>query len=69
MAEQVKLCRDCKYYKKDWSPISALFGDSYDECTHPRVTGDVVNGRITVYCKTARNYLCGHSGEFWEKRK
>ena len=68
MTEQIKLCCDCKYYRKNW--FSHLLGDTnYDNCSHPLVSGDVVNGKNFLSCKTSRNYRCGYEGKFWEEKK
>lgn len=65
---EIKLCKDCKFYRKDW--FGHLFTyNSWDCCSHPKVTDDLVNATNKVYCKTARTYRCGYEGKFWEERK
>ena len=39
---ELRLCEDCKYYKKDWSARFTGYGDTFDVCLHPLVTGNVV---------------------------
>ena len=68
MVNDIKLCKDCKWYKKNW--FSHLLGDTNnDNCSHPLVSGDVINGKNLLWCKTARNCRCGYQGKFWEARK
>ena len=67
----LKLCKDCKWYKKDWSARFTGFGDTFDLCLHPALTGNLVtaknNGR---YCDSMRKYHeCGTEGKLWEARK
>ena len=68
----IKLCKNCKHYKRDWSARITGFGDTFDLCLHPALTGNVVTGKFNGrYCDTARNYgiLCGMEGKYWEARK
>jgi hypothetical protein len=67
MTEQIKLCCDCKFHKKDW--LGHLFRDPWDYCSHPKVTDNVVNGKRKVFCKTARTYRCDYEAKYWEERK
>lgn len=69
--EEVKLCKDCVYYKKK----RTLF---YVEhlCTHPTSISrrDYVDGRATDYydCSRARGCFgdyCGHGAQHFERRK
>jgi hypothetical protein len=67
----IKLCKDCKHYKRDWSARITGFGDTFDLCLHPALTGNLVtaknNGR---YCDSMRKYHeCGMEGKLWEARK
>ena len=41
----LKLCKDCKHYKKDWGARITGYGDTFDLCLHPLVTENVVTGR------------------------
>lgn len=69
MTEPVKLCKDCKYFRRSGNLIDILFGDPWHYCSHPKVTDDVVNGKRKVFCKHARTYRCGYEAKFWEKRE
>ena len=68
---ELKLCKDCVWYKKDWSARFTGFGDTFDLCLHPALTGNVVtatsHGR---YCDSMRKYHgCGMDAKYWEARK
>ena len=71
MTEPVKLCCDCKHYKKDWSARITGFGDKFDLCLHPALTGNVVTGKTDGrYCDHVRKYYgCGMEGKYFEARK
>jgi hypothetical protein len=68
---EIKLCKNCKHYKRDWSARITGFGDTFDLCVHPLVTGNVVTGKTDGrYCCTTRKYHeCGYEGKLWEERK
>jgi len=69
MTEQLKLCKDCLYYKKSW--LGHLFMDnSLDRCYNPIITGDLVTGdKRSEYCKMARDFEmhCGPEGKHFEQ--
>ena len=71
MTELIKLCKDCKHYKRDWGARITGFGDTFDLCLHPRVTENIVTGKSNGrYCDTVRKYHeCGMDGKLWEARK
>jgi len=71
MTEPIKLCKDCKHYKRDWNARITGFGDTFDLCLHPALTGNVVTGRNNgKYCDHMRKYYgCGMEGKYWEARK
>ena len=72
MNEPVKLCCDCKYFRRSRDLIGLyIFGDAWHCCIHPKVTDDVVNGKNRVYCKFARTYShrCGYEAKYYEERK
>jgi len=71
MTEPIRLCKDCKHYKKDWSSHIIGSGDKFDVCLHPLVTGNVVTGKHHgYYCDTIRRFHeCGMDGKLWEARK
>ena len=39
---ELRLCEDCKHYKRDWSARITGYGDTFDVCLHPLVTENVV---------------------------
>ena len=65
MTEHIRLCCDCKYYKKDWSAHITGSGDTFDLCLHPLVTGNVVTGKYNGrYCDGERKFHeCGMEGK------
>lgn len=68
----MKLCKDCKYYKKPWYD---LLNDPL--CTHvlaTRTHANLVSGRVTAMhksCETVRmSYgLCSIDGKLFESKK
>jgi len=69
----LKLCKDCKHYKKSWVEHLIFGNDADDKCFHPvlsenLVTGKVKGGRV---CSFMRLYSggCGVDGKYWEARK
>ena len=70
MTEPIRLCKDCKHYKKDWSAHITGSGDRFDVCVHPIVTGNVVTGKSNgYYCDTIRRFhKCGYDGKLWEAK-
>ncbi len=71
MTEPILLCKDCKWYKKDWLQHLIGSGDTFDMCVHPIAGGNVVTGGSTGrYCDTQRRFHeCGMIGNLWEARK
>ena len=71
MTEPILLCKDCKWYKKDWLQHLIGSGDTFDMCVHPIAGGNVVTGGSTGrYCDTQRKFHeCGMIGNLWEARK
>ena len=67
----IKLCKDCKHYKRDWNARITGYGDTFDLCLHPALTGNVVTGKTDGrYCDSMRKYHeCGTEGKLWEARK
>ena len=70
MTEPIRLCKDCRHYKRDWFASITGFGDTFDLCLHPLVTGNVVTGKSNGrYCDSARKYQeCGLGGKLWEAK-
>jgi len=68
----IKLCKDCKHYKRDWSARITGYGDTFDVCLHPALTGNVVTGKSNGrFCDVMRMEWgkCGPYGKYWEARK
>ena len=70
MTEPIRLCKDCVWYRKDWSARITGFGDTLDLCLHPLVTVNVVTGKSKGrYCDSMRKYHeCGMDGKLWEAK-
>ena len=68
---ELRLCKDCKHYKRDWGARLTGYGDTFDLCLHPLLTGNVVTGRSGgQYCDSVRKYhKCGMEGKYWENTK
>ena len=71
MTEPIRLCCDCKHYKRDWGARLTGYGDTFDLCLHPLVTENVVTGKSNgKYCDHVRKYYgCGMEGKYWENTK
>ena len=71
MTEPIRLCKDCKWYRKDWLYHLTGAGDTYDKCFNPIACGNFVTGGSKgQYCYTMRKYHeCGMEGKLWEARK
>lgn len=72
MTEPIKLCKDCKWYKKDW--IARIFGnrDTYDTCHNPHfVTVNPVTGETKgSFCDDMRKFHgCGMDAKYFEARE
>ena len=68
---ELKLCKDCKWYKKNWIEHLSGSGDQFDKCMNPILNGNLVTGKYKgVFCDTARNYgiRCGKEGRYWEAK-
>jgi hypothetical protein len=70
MTEPIKLCKDCKWYKKSWFEHLTGSGDQYDTCLNPVLSQNLVTGRSNgKYCDHARKYYeCGKEGKYWEAK-
>lgn len=78
---ELKLCKDCKWYKKDWIAHLLGKGHLYDRCmVSPRMFCceeiNLVSGKFQKlkYCYQNRGYtqysmVCGPNGDYWEARK
>lgn len=71
MTEPIKLCKDCKHYKKDWFEHLTSMGDRFDTCHNPVLSENLVTGKSNGgYCDTMRKFHgCGMEGKYWEARK
>ena len=69
----IKLCKDCKHYKKDWSEHLTGGGDRFDTCHNPVLSENLVTGKVKGgrYCSFMRMYGggCTPEGKYWEARK
>ena len=70
----LKLCKDCKWYKKSWVEHLTGGGDRFDTCHNPVLSGNLVTGKVKGghFCDMMRrNYGrgCGEEGKYWEARK
>ena len=65
-----KLCKDCKWYHKDWAAHIFHRSDYWDLCVRPD-RENLVSGGTKAYCCTyERMYdmYCGVEGKFWEAK-
>jgi hypothetical protein len=69
----LKLCKDCKHYKKNWFEHLTGGGDRFDMCLNPVVSGNLVTGKVKGgrFCDMMRLEWgkCGPYGKYWEARK
>ena len=70
-----KLCKDCKWYRKDWMHHIVFGSSEFDMCASPNTTDDLVAGRTHRFCESLRSYRCqdldwscGREGRFWEEK-
>jgi hypothetical protein len=69
---ELKLCKDCKFYKKYWG--YGGHNGIYDECTCPSVPKKVNpvdgSGRRFVFCTFERSDIrsCGPDAKYWEPK-
>ena len=72
MTEPIRLCCDCRFYKKNWCAHITGYGDALDTCHNPVVSGNLVTGKSNgCFCDTMRMEWgkCGPDGKYWEARK
>ena len=71
----IKLCKDCKHYRRDW--LSHLFGmgHRHDTCASPNTSSNLVTGSEQRFCDMLRayrwenlNFSCGVEGKYWEAK-
>ena len=68
-----KLCKDCKWYRKDWVHHIVNGTSDFDRCASPNTTDDLVSGYQQRFCNMLRkiedlDYACGRDGRFWEEK-
>ena len=70
-----KLCKDCKYYRKDWLSHLFGYGNLHDTCVSPNTSHNLVTGNESRFCDMLRSnrweildYYCGPDGKFWEAK-
>ncbi len=70
---ELRLCKDCKWYKKDWFEHLAGGGDRFDMCLNPVVNGNLVTGKVKGgrFCDMMRlSYgRCGMDAKYFEARE
>ena len=73
---ELLLCKDCKWYRKDW--VSHILNGThhYDTCASPNTTQNPVTGNENRFCDMLRaerwkelDYSCGPEGKYCEARK
>ena len=76
MTEPIKLCKDCKWYRKSWLEHILMRTSMYDMCACPSTTQNPVSGYENRFCDMLRaerweefDYSCGPEGRYWEARK
>jgi len=70
----LKLCKDCKWYKKNLLEHLLTFGgDRFDTCHNPVLSRNLVTGKSNGghFCDIMRKTYggCGKEGKYWEARK
>ena len=69
---EMKLCKDCKWYRKDWYARITGYGNIFDMCFNPILNeADPVTGKTNgSFCDSTRKFHgCGMEGKLWEARK
>ena len=69
---ELKLCKDCKHYRKDWYARITGHGNAFDMCFNPLLNApDPVTGELKGrFCDTMRRYhQCGMYAKYFEARK
>jgi len=71
----MKLCKDCKYYRKSWISHIFGYGHQHDTCTSPNTSSNLVTGSEARFCDMLRakcwetlDYSCGPDGKYWEAK-
>jgi hypothetical protein len=72
MTEPIRLCCDCKFYKRDWISHIVMGSDGLDKCLNPIVNENLVSGKNEgKFCEIQRGSYggCGRDGKYFEARK
>jgi hypothetical protein len=69
----MKLCKDCKWYRKSWFEHLVGAGDRFDTCASPNTTQNLVSGYEQRFCDMLRaerwkelDWSCRPEGRYWE---
>jgi len=68
---EMKLCKDCKWYKKDWITHLIERTDKFDKCLSPALNQNLVTGKsYGKFCNIQRDatYGCGREGKYFEAK-
>lgn len=69
-----KLCKDCKWHRRDWVHYIVNGTSDFDKCASPNTTDDLVSGRAQRFCESLRSFQCdldwscGREGKYWEAK-
>lgn len=70
MTEPIKLCKDCKHYRKNWVEHLTGSGDRFDTCHNPVLCENLVTGKVKGghFCDVMRRPYgrCGVEGKYYE---
>jgi hypothetical protein len=72
----IKLCKDCKYYRKDWISHILERTHRYDTCACPHTSQNPVTGNENMFCDMLRakrweklDHSCGPEAKYFEAKK
>lgn len=70
---ELKLCKDCKHYKKAWFEHLTGDGDRFDTCHNPVLNENLVTGKVKggLFCDALRRSYgrCAEEGRYFEPKK
>ena len=73
MTEPIRLCCDCRFYKKNWFEYLTGSGDRYDTCHNPALNENLVTGKVKggLFCDFLRKEWgkCGEEGKYFEPKR
>lgn len=72
MTEQLRFCKDCKFFRM--TLFQQLFLEiNFARCTHPKAlelsADGMVDGKTGYYCSSMRICSCGTEAKYFEARK